>query len=344
MLSKINYFVFASVIFIAACTIYFAENVSIGVRKGLLMCVNSVIPSLYIFMIICIFIVTAGLFENNIITDAISRMLFGFKGRIGSISILSLMCGYPVGSSLINQAYVNGKISNKTAKKMVCYCINPGPAFVINTVGLQVYGNKNIGIIILISTTLSSIIAGRVLIINNENEIKKVNIDTRINYLDAFINSVRISTKSISQVCGWVIIASAITEIIKGLTILQPLVCMLEVTSGIELAAKQYSVYFSSFLIGFGGISVLMQAKSAASKVNPSFIKMFISKALQGLSSAIITYILLKIFPQTIMANNYNGIALSSDGGNLFSAINVIMFLLFTIVFIHQKTNIGGKL
>ena len=52
MLSKINYFVFASVIFIAACTIYFAENVSIGVRKGLLMCVNSVIPSLYIFMII----------------------------------------------------------------------------------------------------------------------------------------------------------------------------------------------------------------------------------------------------------------------------------------------------
>ncbi|MCL2354331.1 MAG: hypothetical protein FWC68_00255 [Oscillospiraceae bacterium] len=74
----------------------------------------------------------------------------------------------------------------------------------------------------------------------------------------------------------------------------------LELTNGIEFIGKittrtlSTSIIISSFLIGFGGISVLLQVLSIVSKQNISIKPYIIGKLLQGFFAALYTYLILQ--------------------------------------------------
>lgn len=74
---------------------------------------------------------------------------------------------------------------------------------------------------------------------------------------------------------------------------------IIELTNGIEMLSKlkitKNSICIISFLIGFGGLSVLFQVNSIISKENISIKPYFIGKILQGLFSFFITLIFLEI-------------------------------------------------
>lgn len=341
MHKKTNYLVFGLIIVVAIGVLYRAEQIAIGAQRGIYTCINSVIPSLYIFMVICIFAINSGLFSNNVIINIISKIVFGKNGSIGAVAILSLFCGYPVGCTLINQMYINKEINKKTATEMVYYCINPGPAFVISVVGMHLYGNKNIGYILLTSVSITAIITARFIKNKNFNHGKQT---TEINYRYAMIQSVNASTKNIVIICGWVVLSAAILEMLNVFSALKPLLCLLEVTSGVTAAYENYSIYFVAFLLGFGGLCVILQALSAAKDVSPSFIKILICKLIQGFSTSVFTFILLKLFPQAIQTSKKISLHPSQSGGELFTAISVVAFLISTIIFIHQNLKFSRKL
>ena len=76
-----------------------------------------------------------------------------------------------------------------------------------------------------------------------------------------------------------------------------------EITNGISfvsnIAVKTLtpSIILTSFLLGFGGISVLMQVYSIISKTDLSIKPYIIGKLLHGIFSALYTFLLLCIFP-----------------------------------------------
>ena len=78
---------------------------------------------------------------------------------------------------------------------------------------------------------------------------------------------------------------------------------IVELTNGVSLVANTHikaisvNIVSASFLLGFGGISVLLQVFSIISKAGLSIKTYAIGKLLQGIFSAIYTYIAICIVP-----------------------------------------------
>lgn len=78
---------------------------------------------------------------------------------------------------------------------------------------------------------------------------------------------------------------------------------LLELTNGISLVAStpnkaiSVNIVLSAFLLGFGGISVMLQVLSITSKANIPIKKYIYGKLMQGIIATIYTYTLLTVFP-----------------------------------------------
>ena len=77
----------------------------------------------------------------------------------------------------------------------------------------------------------------------------------------------------------------------------------LEITTGIayisNIACKKLSIniIFTAFLLGFGGISVILQVLSIVSKTDLSIKPYILGKLLHGIFASFYTYIFINIFP-----------------------------------------------
>ena len=338
-MNKIKYIITVLVILLATMIIYCAEHIGKGVKNGIELCINSVIPSLFLFSVISIFIINAEIFSHNKIIDFLSNLLFGLRGEIGAICLISTIGGYPIGATMLNELYNKGRISKISAQTSLNFCINPGPAFIIGMVGNGIYNNQAIGLIILFASLISTSICSR---LNR----KKITLTTRIlkqtqlNYIDALLKSVKSSVRNMGIICGWVVVATAITEVISNLNMPSVIGCFLEVTSGVITAANITTIYFVAFLIGFGGIAVHLQAISSANAISPKYSQIFTWKLFQGLVTSGITFILLKLFPQTLyVSSNSTKLTMTYTNGNIFSAIITILFIMCTLIFLNQNVN-----
>lgn len=78
---------------------------------------------------------------------------------------------------------------------------------------------------------------------------------------------------------------------------------IIELTNGINMVANipikaiSQNIILCAFLLGFGGISVLLQVFSILSKTDLSIKKYIIGKFLQGIIAAIYTFIVFQLFP-----------------------------------------------
>ena len=86
---------------------------------------------------------------------------------------------------------------------------------------------------------------------------------------------------------------------ISGSTLIGFITGFIEVTNGLFYIAEVTSIsiylkaYLTSFLLGFGGISVLLQVLSITSKAKISIKPYFIGKFLQGIIATFYTFLLL---------------------------------------------------
>ncbi len=77
----------------------------------------------------------------------------------------------------------------------------------------------------------------------------------------------------------------------------------LEITNGINsiscIASKKLSIniIISAFLLGFGGISVLLQVWSITSKTDLSIKPYLYGKLLQGIFASFYTYVFINVIP-----------------------------------------------
>ena len=142
---------------------------------------------------------------------------------------------------------------------------------------------------------------------------------------EVLADSIKQATSTIMLIGGFVVIFSSIISILNSsgvfyyLTIaLTPifnllkidigfinglLTGFLEITNGIKLISmiriKKISInlIFTSFLLGFGGISILLQVFSIVSKTDLSMKPYIYGKILHGIISAMYTFIILTYFP-----------------------------------------------
>lgn len=114
---------------------------------------------------------------------------------------------------------------------------------------------------------------------------------------------------------------------------------IIELTNGVNEIAQIHcknisiNIIISSFLLGFGGISILLQVWSIISKTNLSIYPYFVGKLLQGCFSAFYTWLLLKyslffnLDLQPVFANYTNNIS-SNNWIGLFLILSCLLFLI----------------
>ena len=72
-----------------------------GVKKGLLICASSAVPSLYPFCVLSAFFVRSGLcgYLGKFLKKPV-RVLFALPGSAGAAACMSFVAGYPVGAGM----------------------------------------------------------------------------------------------------------------------------------------------------------------------------------------------------------------------------------------------------
>lgn len=272
-----------------------------GIRNGLNICGSSVIPSLFPFMVISDFILRSGI--GNIAGQKlapITNKVFRLPGTAGCAVMLSLVGGFPVGAKMTAQLFENGDITRKQGRRMIFFCVNAGPAFVIGTVGSTMLSSRKAGIILFASLTASSLLTGFVSRFA-EKKTDRINIKTSPFNPSVLSDSVSSSVQAMLGVCAWILLFSGLNAYLIRLPVngsaLAVLSMLTEVTGGCIAASNAFPAFVCAFVIGWSGLAVHCQLLPYISRLEIKISMFLLSRIIAGVLSALIALLLFKLFP-----------------------------------------------
>ena len=322
------------------CLLIFSKSNLPAVKSGLALWANSVVPSLFPF-----FVATELLMHTNIITllghylNIYMKPLFNIRGEGAFAFIMGIISGNPVGAKIATNLREHNICSKEECERLLSFTNNSGPLFIIGTVGILMYRNTIIGILLFFTHLLACITVGFIFRYwkkdkntfdtNNTHNLKKHNNQNQYaclsNLGEILAQSITNSISTILLIGGFVVIFSSIISILKASGILNSLVTIisplfqllhidtnfiqgiltgfLEITNGISVissvACKKISIniIFTAFLLGFGGISVLLQVWSIVSKSDLSIKPYIYGKLLHGTFAALYTFLFMNFIP-----------------------------------------------
>ena len=319
------------------CLLLFSSSNLPAVKNSLALWANSVIPSLFPF-----FVATELLMHTNItyyfgiLFKNFMKPLFNVSGECSFAFIMGIISGYPVGAKLACEFRKQNICSKVECERLLSFTNNSGPLFIIGSVGISMFGNSTIGILLFITHLLASITVGCLFRFwkdpeNSHNtntttfsNSKKSTVSIS-NLGEVLAESITSATSTILMIGGFIVVFACIISIFKSCGFLSflsnfiapifnafnintsfitPLLTgFFEITNGISLisniAIKEISIniIFTSFLLGLGGISILLQVWSIVSKTDLSIKPYIYGKLLHGIIAAIYTFVFISVFP-----------------------------------------------
>lgn len=263
-------------------------------QEGIGICIRTVIPSLFPFLALSSLISSCLLGQRIGFLQPIARFCKIPNGA-ESLLVLGFLTGYPIGAQLITQAYRDKKLSAVTARRMLGFCNNAGPAFLFGMLSPLFANAKTVWILWAVHI-LSALLVSCIL------PASKVTATT-ISPCDgkSFPESLQNALKAIAGICGWVVLfrillgfcnrwflwlfPAAIQVFISGL---------LELANGCVLLQNipQEGTRFllSATMLSFGGLCVGMQTVSVTSELGTGWY--FPGKVLQTVITVLISTLL----------------------------------------------------
>ena len=126
-----------------------------GIRRGLSLCSGAVIPSLFPFMALSVFICKS--YAADFFSAALRPVTKFLKlpESAGGILLAAAIGGYPAAAKCINDAVLCGTLTQKTGARMLTFCVNPGPPFLIAAVGGAMLGSIKAGLMLFFAQLFS---------------------------------------------------------------------------------------------------------------------------------------------------------------------------------------------
>lgn len=332
----------------------FQESNFLTVKNTVNIFFSSVLPSLFPFI----------LFTNIIINcDLISSITNIFKkySHLISIIIIGFLCGYPMGAKITYKYYIDGKITKKQANFLMSFANNCNPIFILSTIGICIFNNIHVGIILCISHYISALVIGFAYFTHNNiihedsqksNSFKKNGFkNLHKSIFEIIDDSIKSSFVVLGNIFAFIVIFNIIFAAIETILIkldvsnslIYSLSALFEVTNGCRLIYLNSNLDFNiiicliSFMLGFSGLSIIFQIYSCIYKANIKVYHIIKYKLIQGIISFAITYIILKF--KNIKTTN---ISLSSSLSNTLeftssSYFIIFVSILFVLVFAIKK-------
>lgn len=272
----------------------YADAAATGIRRGLSICGQLLIPSLFPFMVLSDFTVRSGLAHSiGRHLDGIMCALFGFSGAASVALVISLIGGYPAGAAAVTQLVSRADISPTSAKRLLRCCVNAGPAFVIGGVGAGMLGSPTAGVLLLIAHWVASLLVS---LVEREPYTPTPSLRTpAVKTGAAVAQSIHAACSALLSMCGFVLAASALlslTDALGGAFHIRSVwrclfTCTVEVTGGCMEAASTGTAapFWLGAALGFGGLAVHGQIASVTAEyrlIDRAFFRTRLLHALLG--------------------------------------------------------------
>ena len=260
------------------------------------------------------------------------KPLFNVRGEGAFAFLMGIISGYPVGAKIACNLRESNICSKDECERLLAFTNNSGPLFIIGTVGIKMFGNSIIGLLLLLTHILACITVGicfRFWKSNTSNyyigsNSYKNSLTTKVhlsNLGEVISKSITNSISTVLNIGGFIVIFSVIISILKHsnfIVLLEPLLRTLhippsvvesfilgivEITNGIfaisaiPLKKISINIILTAFLLGSGGISILLQVWSIVSKTDLSIKPYVFGKVLHGFFAAIYTFLFILILP-----------------------------------------------
>ena len=139
----------------------FPQESMAAVREGLQLCYNVIIPSLFPFFVLSSLVVDLGLARYlGRALEGVMRPLFRVSGACASALALGFIGGYPVGAKTAIGLYEKGMCSKTEAERLLAFCNNSGPAFILGVVGAGVFASSKVGVLLCLAHAAASVCIG----------------------------------------------------------------------------------------------------------------------------------------------------------------------------------------
>lgn len=218
---------------------------------------------------------------------------------------MSMFSGFPGNGKLIKEQLDNKNINEYEANKLLCMTHFSNPIFIIYTIGIQIFHNKKIGFIILISHYITNFLTG--LLFKNIYYLEEENIKKEEKIFLPFIQllkkSITNTFNNIIPIYGIIIFFSLLTTIINNYLQINPFSLsiingLLEISNGIffiqNLSINPITLaIIITFFISFGGLSIHIQIMSLLSKYHINYYLYLLSRIIHASLSSIIVFLLL---------------------------------------------------
>lgn len=296
--------------------IVYPDTASASAADGLRMCAELIIPSLFPFFVATKLIGELGISQGlgRLFAPA-CRRLFNVSGSGGTAFIIGITAGYPMGAAYIASMREKNEISKSEAERLIIFCNNSGPSFIIGAAGVGVFNSSSAGLFLyavhIIAAVLGGIIFAPVSAENWGDTRCKAN---SVGFAAAFTNAVKASVSACISICGFIVAFSVLTGILDkigafaaasrllssvfGLELIwsRAFFCgLLELGNGIGamsgLSAEPLNLALAAFILGWGGISVHFQTLSVLAGTDIKTARYFIGRfiiALMGSALALL--------------------------------------------------------
>ena len=254
--------------------IFSTETVMQSARFALDVCYRSILPSLFPFFILSILLAKLGLPARlGRYLAAPAARLFGVSGVGATALIIGLTGGYPLGASYIGDMVAQKIISRDEAERLLFFCNNSGPAFLIGAVGGGVFHSTRIGMLLYLTHALSAVAGGVLLRKRKMTAHNLVNIINDIPFSVVFSSAVKQAVSSALSVCGFVVCFTVLVGLLDSHGLVSLLAGRFSDLVGLELHASRAALV---------GILEIGSAVGAMQGISPTPIQLAVTAAILG--------------------------------------------------------------
>lgn len=329
-------------LFAALLTGFFAlvlidpESALLSGKKAVELCLNIIIPSLLPFFVISRLILKTGAIHAiSRLCRPIIKPLFNLPGQAAFPLITGWFSGYPAGAKYTADLYENGLLTKNEAQRLLAFCNNSGPLFIVGAVGTGFFKSPKLGLTLLVCHLLASISVGiiygllsRIKGVDSELD-RSVKVEEKTDFSGHMLtDAILDSTKVLLQISGTIIFFAVLVQTLEtagiftafgnllpsrqgGIftEILKSFVAgSLEITYGLFLLSTSAGIplylktLLTAFLCGFGGLSVHAQVTGLC----PEDLKLkeyFWGKLAHGMFAVVYTGLFLATGTIPVMTN-----------------------------------------
>ena len=323
--------------------------------EAMSMCIYMIIPTLFPFFICSGLLIYSGFCERLAAVFRFCMMpLFRVSPAGSSAFVLGIVSGYPLGAVTAGELFQNGYLTKTEAQRLLAFCNNSGPLFILGSVGIAMYSKLRYGVILYIIHILSAITVGIIFSFYKRNTYtapKTVMTSPERSVGEIFSIALQNAISTILTVCGAVIFFSIISRLLLDMLPVSGALGsvaagMCEFVTGTRMVSDldiniAQKLVISAFIIGFAGLSVHVQVLAVISKYRLSLAPYIIGKLLHGIIAAFYTIIYLHFFPITsaVFAPSVSG-GFAASSAYAITAVTAVALLSLVFLMISKKKEV----